>query len=295
MPSNEPTYARPDYLVDTAWLADHLDDPDVWVIDCTVDLTVTPDQYISTSGRATYDKGHIPGALFADLIERFSAPGSRFNFTLPSAERFAEGMSALGLRNEQRFVLYSTTTYTWATRFFWMLRAFGHDRTALLNGGCKKWQSEGRPIATSATSVARSNFVATLKRGVFVGTPEVEAAIGAADTTILCALGRPQFTGEKPSYRNQHGRIPGAKHLAAISLLDPEDGTLLPADELHEKLDKAMLLDAKRIIAYCGSGIAATGDAFALAVLGAANVAVYDGSMQEWFDDPSRPVERDVL
>ncbi len=290
----ESRYARPDYFVDTAWLAAHLDDSNLLVIDCTVDLTVTPDQYIAVSGRAAYDKGHIPGAVFADLIETFSAPGSRFNFTLPSAERFAAGMSALGLCNDQRFVLYSTTTYTWATRFFWMLRAFGHDRVALLNGGWKKWQFEGRPIATSATPMTSSNFVATPQQGVFVGTPEVEAAIGADDTTIVCALGRPQFTGEKPSYRNQHGRIPGAKHLAAISLIDPEDGTLLLADELREKFDKAMLLDAKRVIVYCGSGIAATGDAFALAMLGASNIAVYDGSMQEWFADPSRPVERDV-
>jgi thiosulfate/3-mercaptopyruvate sulfurtransferase len=287
-------FARPDYLIDTAWLAAHLDDPAVRIIDCTVDLSVSPEKYTIVSGRAAYDKEHIPGALFADVIEEFAAPGSRFFFTLPTAERFADVMSALGLRNDQRFVLYSTTTYTWATRFFWMLRAFGHDRAALLDGGWKKWKGEARAVTANVTPRSSSSFVAVRQHGVFVDTSEVEAAIGDDKTAIVCALGRPQFTGEKPSYLSHHGRIPGAKHLAAISLLDPEDGTLLPPDALREKVAGAALLDASRVIAYCGAGIAATGDAFALALLGHPNVAVYDGSMQEWFDNPRRPVERDA-
>ncbi len=294
MSSTESTYARPDYLVDTAWLAYHLDDPDIRVIDCTVDLTVTPERYTIVSGRAVYDAAHIPGAVFADLIVDFAAPDGRFFYTLPTAQRFGDAMSALGLANRDRLILYSTTTYTWATRFFWMLRAFGHDRAAVLDGGWKKWRAEGRPVTAGATPLARSNFVATLRPGVFVDTPAVEAAIGAADTTIVCALGRPQFTGEKPSYLNHHGRIPGAKHLASISLIDLESGAMLPADELREKFERAKISNEQRIITYCGAGIAATGDAFALALLGQPNVAVYDGSMQEWFDDSRRPVERDV-
>src|SRR5690606_34261538 len=134
-------------------------------------------EYRAESGRAQYDQGHIPGAVFADLIDDLSDPDSPLRFTLPSAERFAAAMGTLGVGEGTRAVLYSTDSPQWATRLWWMLRAFGFDDAAVLNGGFGKWKREGRPVSTEPGKYPPARFVPHPRPGLFVGKEDVAAAI----------------------------------------------------------------------------------------------------------------------
>jgi 3-mercaptopyruvate sulfurtransferase SseA len=142
-------FAHPEFLVETEWLAAHLDDPNLIVLDGTVHLIPDPKiTYTVKSGREDFEKGHIPGAQFADLQEDLSAQHPKLRFMLPSAEAFAAAMGRFGVGERSHVVLYSTTTPQWATRIWWMLRNYGFDNAAVLNGGFQKWAREGRPVQT---------------------------------------------------------------------------------------------------------------------------------------------------
>lgn len=289
----ETGYARPHLLVETDELAAKLDDPALRILDCTVFLRPLPDwsEYRAESGRAQYERAHIPGAVFADLIEDLSDPNRGLRFTAPSAERFATAMGRLGVGEGTRAVLYSTDSAQWATRLWWMLRAFGFDDAAVLNGGFAKWQREGRPVSTGAETYPPARFVPRPRPGLFVGKEDVAAAIGDPKACIVNALSAEQHRGEGGITYGRPGRIPNSVNVPARSLFD-SDGRFLPADQLQTAFSDAGVTDGRRVVTYCGGGIAATGDAFALTLLGRDDVAVYDASMQEWAKDPAAPMEK---
>ena len=137
-------------LVETDWLAAHLDDPGTRVLECTVYLhpADVPGGFRVESGRAKWSEGHIPGAGFADLQDDLSDRGSSLRFMMPAAAQFAEAMSRYGVGDGVRVILYDRAVNMWAARIWWMLRAFGFDDAAVLDGGFKKWTREGRPVAT---------------------------------------------------------------------------------------------------------------------------------------------------
>lgn len=285
-------YANPHPLVETEWLAAHLGDPDLRVLDCTVFLHPKPGGDMrAESGRDAYDKGHIPGAAFADLIGDLSDPSSPLRFTLPPAERFAAAMSRCGVGEGTRVVLYATSTPIWAARLWWMLRAFGFDAAAVLNGGWRKWAAEGRPVSTKPGAYPPGRFLARPRPGLFVAREEVQAAIGDPQVCLLNALSQEQHRGTGGVAYGRPGHIPGSANVPARSLTDPETDLYLPADRLRAAFAAAGALDGRRVITYCGGGIAASGDALALTLLGADVVAVYDASLQEWAKDPSLPME----
>ncbi|MFN4088454.1 MAG: sulfurtransferase [Alphaproteobacteria bacterium] len=290
----DPGYARPELLVETEQLAAMLGDPAVRVLDCTVFLRPLPDwsEYRAESGRAQYEAGHIPGAVFADLIGDLSDPDSALRFTAPTPERLAEAMGRLGVGEGTRAVLYSTDSPQWATRLWWMLRANGFDAAAVLNGGFAKWRREGRPVSTEPAAYPPGRFVPRPRPGLFVGRSEVAAAIGDPGTCIVNALSAEQHRGEGGITYGRAGRIPNSVNVPARSLFDAETGTFLPAERLRAAFAGAGAGPDRRVVTYCGGGIAATGDAFALALLGQDDVAVYDASMQEWARDPSAPMEK---
>ncbi|MGH8631417.1 MAG: sulfurtransferase, partial [Burkholderiales bacterium] len=154
---------NPRFLASTAWLAARLADPQVRVIDCTTHLPPTPDflRYDVVPGREDFERGHIPGAAFLDIEHEVSRPHPKLHFMLPAPETFAEAMSRLGVSDHTFVVCYSSANHWWATRLWWMLRVFGHDAAAVLDGGLQKWRSEKRPIETgAATVVARGRFTA---------------------------------------------------------------------------------------------------------------------------------------
>jgi thiosulfate/3-mercaptopyruvate sulfurtransferase len=287
------SFVRPQYLVETDWLASHLEDPAVRVLECTVYLhpADTPSGYRVESGRAKWAEGHIPGAGFVDLPEELSDRSSSLRFMMPPAAQFAEAMGKAGVGDGVRVVLYDRNVNMWAARIWWMLRAFGFDNAAVLNGGIKKWTLEGRPAATDTGTRPARTFTARPRPELIADRSGVLAALGDSNACVLNALSaeRHRGGGEAP-YRL--GRIAGSMNVPAQELVDPKTQAYLPADVLRAKFQAAGVLDAKRVITYCGAGIAASSDAFVLTLLGRDDVAVYDASLSEWGADPTLPMEK---
>ncbi|HEY1796481.1 MAG TPA: sulfurtransferase [Stellaceae bacterium] len=287
-------FAHPQYLVETDWLAAHLGDPNLVVLDGTVHLIPDPKiTYTVKSGREDFEKGHIPGAQFADLQEDLSDnTGTKLRFMRPSAEVFAASMGRFGVGPDSKVVLYSTANPQWASRIWWLLRTFGFDNAAVLNGGYKKWAAEGRAVETGPGKArAKSNFVVSKDRGdLMVGKDEVLAAIGDGGACTINALQANQHAGSGGNVYGRPGRIAGSVNVPTAGLIDPDAGTFLGADVLKAKFDAVGAFD-KRVITYCGGGIAASATALALVMLGHPDVRLYDASMSEWAKDDSLPME----
>jgi thiosulfate/3-mercaptopyruvate sulfurtransferase len=145
-------FVHPEYLVETEWLAEHLNDPDVLVFDCTTHLIPDPKiTYQVKPGREDFEQGHIPGAQFVDMLHDVSDTSQSLRFMRQSPEEFAAALRRFGVNSRTRVISYSTANVWWATRFWFLLHEFGHDSAAVLNGGWQKWQREGRPIEKGAT------------------------------------------------------------------------------------------------------------------------------------------------
>ncbi len=284
-------FVRPDLLVTTDWLARHLHDRDVCVLDCTTHLPPLPDLslYNVVSGRADFEKAHIPGALFVDIEHEVSTPHPRLHFMLPAAEQFAAAMGRLGIGDDTLVVTYATANHWWATRMWWMLRVFGHERAAVLDGGFQKWQREGRPVETgSATPRAPASFTARFQPQYVATKDDVLAAIGAEGICTVNALRPEQHAGTGGVHYGRRGHIPQSLNLAAVQHVNP-DNTFKTAAELRQLFEPA--LAKPQVITYCGGGIAATSVALVLAMLGYDAVKVYDNSLTEWAADPALPME----
>jgi thiosulfate/3-mercaptopyruvate sulfurtransferase len=290
------TYRHPEAIADTEWLEAHLHDPSLRVIDCTVHLVyegVPPGvPYIVKSGREDFEREHIPGADFIDLQAELSENDSPYSFTLPTAAHFSTAMERHGVGDDTRVILYSATHPMWATRVWWMLRAFGFDRAAVLDGGFRKWRAEGRAVSTVAPGMApRVKFTAKRRSALFTDKHEVLEAIGAAGICTINALPSDLYVGQSDRY-GRPGRIPGSVNLPTASLLDPPAGTFKSAPDLDALFSSTCpQKKTDRIIVYCGGGIAATLDAFLMHQLGYENLAIYDNSMSEWAKDESLPME----
>lgn len=290
------TYPHSEFLVETDWLQAHLDDPDLRILDCTVYLTNYFDDSAArgvnvVSGRAHWAEGHIPGADFADLVADLRDPDNRSRmFAMPGPERFAEAMSRLGVGEGTRVVLYDDSGHMWAARVWWMLRAFGFDDAAVLNGGWAKWANEGRPISTVPPTHSPARFVPRPRPGLIADKEEVRAALDDPAVCLINALTPDEFAGRGPVRYSRPGHIPGSVNVPALHLLDPDTKTYLPAAELQRRFEASGANPGQRVITYCGGAIAASSDAFALKLLGWDDVAIYDGSMTEWSADPSLPL-----
>jgi thiosulfate/3-mercaptopyruvate sulfurtransferase len=277
-------------LVSTTWLSRHLGDSDLVIVDASVTKAVDDNGGRSwQSGRADFETtGHIPGSRFADLIADFSDPNAPFAFTRPDAARLAHAARAIGLSNQHRIVVYDSTTGIWAARLWWLLRAFGHDRVAVLDGGLAAWTAERRPLECGPLAPQAGAFVARSRPGFFVDTVDVLAVVEGRDAGLLvCVLRPPVFAGVEQNYARP-GHIPGSLNLPYQELLGL-DNRFLKADALRHRL-APLIGSGDRIITYCGGGITAAGTALALTLIGASNVAVYDGSLAEWSADPKLPM-----
>jgi thiosulfate/3-mercaptopyruvate sulfurtransferase len=275
-----------DDLVEPGWLASRLGDERLRVLDVTVQITP---EFVTSSGHAGWEVAHVPGSVFGDLLGGLSdrtAPA--LMMMLPSAEQFAAEMGALGVGTGTPVVLYDARENMWAARVWWMLRAFGFDDAAVLDGGWRAWTAQQHPVCSKPCTCPPAQFIARPRPGLFAGTQDVLDAIDDPDTTIVSALGRRQHRGEINEY-GRPGHIPGAKNVSAWAILDKATGRYRPLGELRQMC--APILGAERIITYCGGGIAASSLAFVLHRLGHPNIAVYDGGLLEWCADPSLPLE----
>jgi thiosulfate/3-mercaptopyruvate sulfurtransferase len=276
-----------DTLVSTEWLSQHLDDPDLVILDCTV-LVEQYDQggTRTVSGKSSFDAKHIPGAGFADLLGDLSDPDSKIGFAVPTAEKFAQVMGALGVGDDTRVVLYDASGTVWAARVWWMLRWVGFDRVALLDGGLKAWTAEGRPLSSEASVVTARTLTPAVRPEMIADRDEVFASISDDEVTLIDSMPPASYRGEMVMYPRP-GHITGATNIPVFSAFD-ETGHYKSQDELEAIFGTD---HDSRKITYCGGGIAASSNAFVLNRLGFKNVAVYTASLQEWAADPANPME----
>src|SRR5882757_7795127 len=215
-------------LISTEELARRQGAPGLRVFDCTTYLKPGTDgRYIAESGRANYDKGHIPGAAFLDLQADFSEKSSALRFTLPPLDELTRAFAAKGVGHGTFVVLYSHASPVWASRIWWMLRAIGFDDAAILDGGLDKWKAENRPLAIEATTYPPDTLTLRARPEIFVDKNAIKAAIGKTDTLTLNALSHDQHKGTGGVTYGRAGRIAGSSCVPAASLFGP-DKTLKP-------------------------------------------------------------------
>jgi thiosulfate/3-mercaptopyruvate sulfurtransferase len=284
----------PGQLVSTDWLEENLDHPELRVLDATVHLHPAADnQMRMESGIADYGAGHIPGAVFADLIQKLSDEGSPLRFTLPTPERFATNIGNLGVGDESIVVIYSGGSMSWAPRLWLMLKAFGFDNAAVLDGGWRKWSSEGRPTSNQPERYPKAKFTPHFREGIFVNQLAVEKARGDDGSIVVNALSPAQHSGKGGPHYGRPGRISGSVNVPAAALLDSHTFAFRPAGEIAEAFDSVGATHEKRLFIYCGGGIAASQVAFAQELIGRRPAAVYDASLQEWARDANAAMETD--
>ncbi|MDO5603962.1 MAG: 3-mercaptopyruvate sulfurtransferase [Paracoccus sp. (in: a-proteobacteria)] len=271
-----------EFLVSTDWLAAHLGEADLRVLDASWHMAAT-----GRDARAEFDAGHIPGARFFD-IDAVSAPDSDLPHMAPPPGIFARALGDLGIGPGHFVVIYDDAATRSAARAWWTFDLMGWDRVAVLDGGLAKWRAEGRAISTAPVIAVPCDPPALAPRpGRLRDAAEVAAISAAGGAQILDARSAPRFRGEAPEPRPglRAGHIPGALNLPFDRLYNP-DGTMKGADALRAEFAAAGLDLTRPVVTTCGSGITAASLSLALAVLGHDNHALYDGSWTEWGANP---------
>lgn len=278
-------------LVTASWLNDHLDE--VKVLDCTTHMTPQPvGPSKITSGRPDFEHGHIPGAQHVDMVEDFSDPDGEFPYTLPKAEQIERLLGRLGIANDDVVVLYTQSHLMVATRVWYVLRALGHERVAILDGGLQGWADSGYPVSTEDSEPVPTRYTARPDAARHADKADVAEASASGTTVVVNALSAEQHAGTGGAHYGRPGRIPGSVSVPTADIL--RDGsTFAGIDQIRDRLAEAGVRDGTPVITYCGGGIAATVDAFALELTGHDQWAVYDNSLLEWSADPANPMDSD--
>lgn len=272
----------PRTVVSTEWLADHLNDPDLRVIDASWYLPA-----MGRDARAEYAAGHIPGARFFD-IDEISDQRSDLPHMAPPVEKFISRMRAMGIGDGHQVVIYDGMGLFSAPRVWWTFRLMGKMDVAVLDGGLPKWVAEGRPLEDMPPMLRDRHITVQRQAGMVKDVTQVAKASKLGDHAIVDARPAPRFRGEEPEPRPglRAGHIPGARNVPFGQVL-AADGTLKSAEDLRAVFEGAGVDLSKPVITTCGSGVTAAVLSLALERLGHRNHALYDGSWAEWgmFDD----------
>lgn len=270
-----------DELVSTQWLAAHLGEPDLAIVDVTMFMPGDP-----RDAGGEFADAHIPGARFLN-IEAVVDSANPAPHMLPSATDFGAAMVAIGVGRDDRIIVYDNTPVRSAPRGWFMFRHFGAERVAVLDGGLQKWRAEGRPIEKGPAQPRRARFDAVAREGQVVTK---ELLLAGAGSAILDARSRARFEGSEPDPRPTvaPGHIPGARNLP-FACLYCDDGTLRSEDELRAAFAAAGVDPQSPFVATCGSGVTANSLIFAARRLGGREARLYDGSWSEWGADPATP------
>jgi len=269
-----------DSLASTAWLAQHLGEPDLVVVDVSWFMPSS-----GRRGRDEYLRAHIPGARFLDIDEH-SDRSNPAPHMLPSAAAFGEALGRLGIGGGDRIVVYDNSPIRTAARGWFMFRHFGAGEVAILDGGFQKWLAEGRPTESGEPVVRHATFDA-IERDEIVTKQQLLAGTGLP---WIDARGKPRFEGTDPDPRPgvSAGHAPGARNLPFGSLYR-EDGTFKPIEELRLLFAEAGVDPTRPFVASCGSGVTANSLIFAAHLIGNDDSKLYDGSWSEWGADPATP------
>ena len=280
-------YAHPEALVGTDWLAAHLSDPHVRVVDGSLKLPgVTP------TARQDYDQAHIPGAVFFD-IDDICEPGTSLPHMIPTPELFAQKVGALGIGEDDRVVVYDSAGLSSAGRAWWMLRMFGHHNVAVLDGGLPKWRAEGWPLDAVVRNPPQRRFTTRFDPSLVRDKRALIENLATRREQIVDARAAGRFDGTVPEPRPgmRSGHIPGSRNVPYELVTDPRTRQLKSADDLRELFADAGVALDRPVVTSCGSGVTACALAFALHLIGHPGAAVYDGSWSEWGLPGDTPIE----
>lgn len=275
----------PKTLVSTEWLAAHLKDPDLRVLDGSWHMPAT-----GRDPKAEYDAAHIPGARFFD-IDDIADGRSSLPHMVPPVEKFMSRMRAMGVGDGHQVVVYDASGLQSAARVWWMFKLMGQNNVAVLDGGLPKWQAEGREIEDLPPVVRDRHMTVRYQNALVRDVTQVSAAAKLRDHEIIDARSAGRFRGEEPEPREglRSGHIPGSRNVPFGELLNA-DGTMKSPDDCRAIFESAGVDLSKPAITTCGSGVTAAILALALDRMGKTDYAVYDGSWSEWGAFATLPV-----
>jgi thiosulfate/3-mercaptopyruvate sulfurtransferase len=287
---------RHEFLVETSWLAEHLHDPHLRIVDMRGYVRSVEHDGIQdamyTGARDEYEQGHIPGAVYIDWTSDIIDPHADVEAQVAPAARFAEVLGNLGIGDQHLVVAYDAHPASqFATRLWWALRYYGHDQVVVLNGGWPKWQHEHLPIADEVPDYPSATFTPVVQPQLRATAEEVLALLGQPHVALVDARDHGQYSGQLVRAHGRRGRIPGALNIPREELIDPETGTFRSNSELTRLFATHGVKPEHQVIAYCNGGVAATTILFTLAMLGYPKLTNYDGSWNEWGQRHDLPTE----
>jgi thiosulfate/3-mercaptopyruvate sulfurtransferase len=275
-------------LVTTGWLAEHLPDANLRVIDIRGHVAPPTDPLPHYyNHHDDYMKSHIPGAVFVDWVHEITDPADPRHARIAPPARFAEAMQRAGVSNHSFVVAYDDAGGLFAARLWWALNYYSHSQVAVLDGGWQKWVAEGRAVTAEIAPVPATIFTSRQQPEWIRFADDV--AKRSALTALLDLRSPVEYTGQASRARRA-GHIPGALNWPR-NTLNAADGTLLPAEELRRRLaELGVVDDAQPVITYCNAGVSASMGLLALRVAGFHNSANYDGSWKDWGNDETKPI-----
>ena len=281
LPPNERGYADPSILVTTDWLAEHINDPGVVVVD--------------TDDPSEYADGHIPGA--SNPPDNYYKTSTEDRTHIQGPDQFAETMASIGVGDDSFVVAYDRTGGLYALRLMWALHFYGHPNVKMLDGGYQKWASEGRETSLDTFKADETITFSAHEpdRSMFADINDVLASIGVEDSTLLDVRTDGEWDGSNKRGGKRGGRIPGAVHLEWVNFHTGGDvPTLKTADEIRELLADRGVSTGNEVITYCQGGIRAAHAYWVLRLVGADRVRNYDASWREWGNNQKVPVEAET-
>jgi thiosulfate/3-mercaptopyruvate sulfurtransferase len=290
---------RSQFLVETSWLAEHLDDPQVRIVDMRGYVRTVPRKGVEghqdatyTGARDEYEREHIPGALYIDWTQDIVDLEDDVEAQIAPPEQFAEVMGRLGIGDQHLVVAYDTHPASqFATRLWWALNYYGHKQVVVLNGGLPKWLREQRPLESTIPTYPPAKFTALVQPELRATAEDVLALLGQQEVKIIDARDNGQYTGKIARGEGRCGHIPGAMNLPREELIDPKTGIFRSNEQLQRSFATMNVSPDQHVIAYCNGGVAATTVLFSLAMLGYPQLTNYDGSWNEWGERRDLPVE----
>jgi thiosulfate/3-mercaptopyruvate sulfurtransferase len=287
---------RTHFLVETTWLAGHLQDPNLRIVDMRGYVRASERDGVQEAhyvgARDEYEQAHIPGASYIDWTSDIVDSDDPIEAQIAPAGKFAQAMARLGIGDQHVVVAYDEHPASqFATRLWWALKFYGHEQVVVLNGGLAKWKREKLPMTDTIPQYPPATFTPVVHTELRATAEDVLKLLGQQDVTLIDARDRRQYTGALVRRPGRPGHIPGALNIPREEIIDSETGTFRDNEDLARVFSHTHVLPQQHIVAYCNGGVAATTILFSLAMLGYPSLTNYDGSWNEWGERQDLPVE----